>query len=109
MKSSLPKLPRLLHKKEADITPWVIEWFKKNWPVSVALEIKVKGGKLKHHQKLALGQVKYGAFGFKIPDTGRRNPFDAFVLSGADAFIVECDGKKCVAKDLQGNIAFKLD
>ncbi len=98
----LPILPKARKHKEADITPLVKEWFVKNYPRSVALEIKVKGGRLKPHQAVALQQVQDGVFSFKIPDMGRLNPFDVFVLKDADAFEVWCDGNMCHAKGYNG-------
>ncbi len=100
---SLPKLPRILKKKEADITPRVIKWFEENWPNSVALEIKVGKNKILPHQEIALNQVTKGLFSYKIPDTGRRNPFDAFVLKKADAFVIFCDGNKCLASQFKSD------
>lgn len=93
----LPLLPKKRQHKEADITPAVMSWFEKNYPRTVALEIKIKGNKLLPHQTIALKQVEFGTFKFKIPDTGRKLPFDAFVLKNADAFVVVCDGRSCIA------------
>lgn len=101
---NLPNLPRVLNKKEADITPRVIEWFAKNYPRSVALEVKIKGNKVLPHQEIALKQVQGGTFSYKLPDTGRRNPFDAFVLKNADAFVVECSGWRCTGYSQDGRI-----
>jgi len=82
---------------EYEITPLILKWFEDNYPKSVALEIKIKGNKLLPHQVAALKKVWLGCFSYKIPDMGRQNPFDAFVLKKADAFVVVCDGHKCHA------------
>jgi hypothetical protein len=104
--SKLPKLPRQLKKREAEITPRVIAWFQANYTHSVALEVKVKGQKLKEHQALALHTVASGSFAYKIPDTGRRNPFDAFVLKDAHPFAVECEKDGiCTAFSLKKGVA----
>ena len=100
----LPNLPRKLNKREAKVTPLVIAWFKENYPKSVALEIKVGKNKLLPHQKIALEQVQEGEFAWKIPDMGKRNPFDAFILKDADAFVVVCEGRDCKAERIDGHL-----
>lgn len=93
----LPPLTKQYKREESKIDGPVLEWFLKNYPYSFALEIKTKNGKLLPHQMLALEEVQNGSFGWKIPDLGRRNPFDCFGLKGAHAFKVVCDGRKCKA------------
>ena len=106
----LPNLPNLRKHKEADITPFIFEWFKKNYTKSVALEIKIKGGKILPHQIVALRKVQTGVFAHKIADTGRRQPFDGFILKNSDAFIIVCDGRKCIAydPDMKKKFEFKI-
>ena len=87
------KLPKKVNRKEAKVDGPVLEWLLKHWPRSFALEVKVAGGKLKDHQEKALKQVESGKFGYKIPDMGRRNPFDCFGLINADAMVCTVDGK----------------
>jgi len=56
----------------------------KNW----ALEVKTYKGKLKTHQNKALKQVEDGTHPpQKIPDMGRRNPYDYYYLGDADAIV----------------------
>jgi len=98
----LPDLPKKRKHDEADITPDVAEWFLQNYPDDVAIEVKVKGNKTKPHQDLALDQVKQGKFKYKLPDMGRRNPFDIVVLKKAKAFVVTCDGLSCTAVGKHG-------
>lgn len=105
----LPNLPKKQNRKEAKIDGPVIKWFEDNWPRSCAIEVKVKGGKLKPHQLLALVEVQRGSFSFKIPDMGRKNPFDGFVLKNADAFVVECDGRICEARNTSDNTTFTFE
>lgn len=106
---NLPDLPKKRKHKEADITPAVIKWFEINYPYTCALEIKVKGGKAKAHQLSALQKVHDGFFAYKIPDMGRKNPFDAFILRKAKAFVVTCDGSDCEAKEMNGSwFRFKI-
>lgn len=93
----LPPLPRILKKREADVTPLVLAWFKENYPKSVALEVKVGKNKLLPHQEAALREVSRGSFSYKLLDSGARMPFDAFVLIDADAFLVICNKKTCQA------------
>jgi hypothetical protein len=85
-----------MNKKEADLTPKVIEkLIKKHTHRNWALEVKMKGNKLEPHQKKALKQVEDGKFSYKLPDMGRINPFDAFYLGDADAIVCVIDGKQC--------------
>lgn len=108
--NNLPDLKKQRQHKEADITPLVIDWFEKNYPDSVAVEVKVKKNKAKSHQLLALWQVLKGCFSYKLPDMGRRNPFDFFVLKNAKAFVVTCQGRNCqaVSPDKKEVFRFKV-
>lgn len=91
----MQELPRKIKKREAELTPRVIAWFEKYWAKSVAVEVKRKGGRLKEHQSAALNEVARGTFKHKLADTGRRQPFDFFILKKADAFLVVCEDYKC--------------
>jgi|TARA_R100001530_G_scaffold100538_1_gene69890 hypothetical protein len=94
----LPPLTKVLNKREAKITPRVLKWFSKNYPFSVALEIKatktnsIPGSALKSHQKKALIAVQSEAgLSYKIPDASYlRLPFDAFQLKNTKSFVVAC-------------------
>ena len=100
---NLPDLPKKRKHKEADITPSVIKWFEDHYPYSCALEIKIFGNKVKIHQEAALKKVDSGVFSYKIPDMGRKNPFDVFILKNAKALIVTCQGNLCEAVEPNGN------
>ena len=109
-------LPKKRKTIEADVTPKIIQHFEMNYPNSVALEIKVEKGKVSDHQQAALDMVALGTFSHKIRDTGR-NPFDAFILKDAHAFIVRYYPKTrtCVATRVgysspvsQGQITFTI-
>ena len=104
----LPPLPKPRKNTEGKITPKVIKWFVDNYPDSVAVEVKIKGNKAKKHQLIALLQVLAGVFYFKLPDMGRRNPFDFFILKDAKAFIVTCDGLDCEAVSPDGKEKFNF-
>jgi len=93
----MPPLPKKRKSKEADITPRVIAWFEKNYPYTVALEIKVDNNKLLPHQESALKTVGDGVFSYKIPDGRFRNPFDAIVLQDAHPYVVRCTDGMCRA------------
>lgn len=57
---------------------------------------------LSAHQKRNLLSVKQRKLYFKIPDAGWENPFDAFVLSAALAYVVvSWDGKECYFIDIE--------
>ncbi len=78
----------------------------RNW----ALEVKIKGGKLKEHQIKALKQVEDGKFLYKIPDMGRRNPFDYVCLGDADAIVCTVEGRDvaCQVNDLSNLLKFRI-
>ena len=101
-------LPKFQNKKEDKIKKKVMKWFEKNYPHSVALEIKIKGNNLLPHQEVALKRVWAGAFSYKIPDTGRRNPFDAIVLKDAHPLVIVYNGSKYEAYNLYGDKLFEF-
>lgn len=81
-------LPKKNIRTEADLDTKVAKRLKavhphKNW----ALEVKLVGNKPLPHQKVALKQVENGTFLYKIPDQGKRNPFDFVCLGDADAIV----------------------
>ncbi len=104
---TLPELPKKKNKTEAKVTPRVLAWLKKNYPFSVAVEIKVTKtnsiakSALQPHQLKALLAVKDPAgLSYKIPDNSRiRLPFDAFIMKKTPAYVVACfiKHKKCIA------------
>jgi hypothetical protein len=105
----MPPLPKKRQKKEADVTPLVVAWFREHYPRSCALEIKVGDNKILPHQDRALKETQNGCFSYKIPDMGRQNPFDAFLLKGADGVLVRCDGRQCRAEVYDGtSFDFKI-
>lgn len=84
-----------------------MEWFFKNYPNNVTVELKVDNNKVLPHQEIALKQVHEGKFKYKIPDMGRRNPFDFIVIKipkSVDAFRVKCSGRSCIAVGENGLI-----
>lgn len=94
----MESLPRKLKKKEALKTPAIMDWFVQNYPHSVAVEVKIKGNKVKPHQNAALEQIVYSKFKYKLPDMGRQNPFDFVVLKeDTHAIIVVYDEGLCTA------------
>lgn len=96
--NQLPELPRVLNKREAKITPKVMQWFKEMGITNYALEIKAtKTGSIPKsavmaHQLRALIQVqREEGITIKLSDAARiRQPFDVFNLSSTDAYIVAC-------------------
>lgn len=88
----LPELPRQINKKEQDITPRILKWFRDNYKRSFALEIKISNtdtlpkSRLEKYQIQALQLVRNSSFVYKIRDTDRmQKPFDAFGLHKEDA------------------------
>lgn len=94
--NTLPPLPRILKKREQSVTPKINEWMKKNAPPCSAWEIKVAKGNtvpkkaVLDHQLLALRSIAIGkVVVHKISDESRRRqPFDAFKLSGVPTYVV---------------------
>lgn len=100
--TSLPDLPRTIKKREASITPRVLEWFRTNYTAPCALEIKatqtgsIPASALAPHQRIALLDATTArGIAHKLSDEARRQqPFDAFVLKGCAAFVVACFPKR---------------
>lgn len=86
-----------------------MEWFRKNWTSNCAIEIKATNKNtipkkaLQDHQRRALLDAKGAGIVHKIADAGRKNPFDAFMLYKADAFVVACFTKHgvCLVIDVE--------
>ena len=92
----LPPLKTVRRKREQSVTPKVLAWFLKHYHTSVAIEVKATKGRsiaesaLMPHQRQALLDAREGGIAHKIADTGRRLPFDGFVLKNTPAFVVAC-------------------
>ena len=99
--NTLPELPKILKKGEAKVSTQVLSWFKKNHPSSCALEIKnttkntIPKSAVLPHQLLALKDSKSSnGLIHKLSDESRRQqPYDAFMLKNADAYVVACFSK----------------
>jgi len=104
----MQKLPIKYNRRESKVDDKVLEWFILNYKKSVAVEVKIKGNSVLTHQYAALMKVVAGIFGFKIPDLGRRNPFDFFVLKDADAFVCVVDGNDCTCTRLNDGHILKI-
>lgn len=102
---ALPDLPKKYKRTEAKVDSLVASALvKKHTHRNWALEVKIKGGRLKKHQSVALKQVENGKFPpYKIRDDGARNPFDYIYLGDADAIVCVVDGKD-VACDVNGGV-----
>ena len=106
---TLPPLPRTLNKREAKITPIVEEWFLKNYPQSVLVEVKatknntIAPSAVKSHQLQALKDVRTpGGKVHKMSDIGRiQQPADFWMLKNTQSFVVACFLKEriCLAID----------
>lgn len=100
------KLPKKVKRREAELDGKVAEKLAKlhphrNW----ALEVKVAPNKLEPHQRAALKQVENGCFKpYKLPDDGRRQPFDIFYLGDADAIVCTIDEKRYVTCDVNSGV-----
>lgn len=102
---NLPDLPKRRTKREADVTPRVLDWFRSHHNGPCAIEIKATGDNsiprsaLEPHQRTALlaASTPSGVV-HKISDQSRGSkPFDAFKLSGVPAYVVAAFTKKGIA------------
>lgn len=101
----LPPLPKRRNKREADITPKVLQWFRQNHNGSCAIEIKasdsntIPASDLKPHQRAALLEATRSVgVVHKISDQSQgAKPFDAFMLSGVPAYVVAVFTHKRIA------------
>lgn len=103
------QLPKKVNRLEAKVDDKVASWLMKHHPRDFALEVKVGKNKTSPHQDAALKQVVRGIFKYKLPDTGRRNPFDYIGLKTADAVVCTVVGKKveCSVNDTH-TISFSI-
>ena len=94
---SLPDLPTVKKKREADCTPAILSWFRANASKigSCLIEIKattsnsIPASAVATHQLAALRQASGEGLCYKIPDFGyTKKPADAFLLAGSRAFVV---------------------
>jgi reverse gyrase len=106
-------LPKKNKRIEADLDTKVAERVRvvhphKNW----ALEVKIEGrerSKSSIHQNKALKQVENGKFLYKIPDMGKRNPFDFVCLGDADAILCTiAKNKRDVCCIVNGHYEFNI-
>jgi hypothetical protein len=108
--ANIYKLPKKIKRSEADLDTKVAERVQavhphKNW----ALEVKLFGKQPKPHQVSALKQVEDGKFLYKIPDMGKRNPFDFVCLGDADAIVCTIQkNKRDVCCVVNGNYYFNV-
>jgi hypothetical protein len=91
---ALPELKPITNNLEAEVTPFIMEWFLRNWPKDVIGEVKIKGNYPKPHQKAVLKEVVAGEFSYKFPDGRSRTPGDFVTLVVADAFVITYDPTK---------------
>jgi hypothetical protein len=73
-------LPKKYKRVEMNYTPLVMDWFLENYPYDVCVELKIGDKEPKPHQQAALESIAKGNFKYKIPDMGRKNPFDFMVF-----------------------------
>ena len=93
----LPELPKGKQRKEAKIDGAVAEWFYNNYEHPVLLEVKMKGGQVKEHQKRLLKTVsEEHRFKYKFRDGMIRTPLDYIIVpKGLHAVLAVCEGKVC--------------
>lgn len=104
------ELPKKVKRIEADVDGLIANKLWKIYPGrNWALEVKIKGRRLKDHQAIALKQVENGTFKpLKLKDHGSRNPFDYVCLGDADAIVCVVDGKKVTCDVNDGVITHRF-
>lgn len=108
--SNLPDLPKKYKRTESKVDSLVANaLIKKHTHRNWALEVKIKGGRLKKHQAVALKQVENGKFPpYKLRDMGQISPFDFFYLGDADAIVCVVDGRDVACEVNGGVIKYKF-
>lgn len=106
-------LPQKKDRREARVDDKVARAVNRTWKRPFALEVKMHDGNVKEHQDRALTQVAKNTFKpYKIPDQGRRNPFDYIGLYGADAILCTVDKNEknadCYVYNTDTTIKIKL-
>lgn len=92
--SILPDLPKKNKRNEAKFDGKVANWFMRNHPRSVLIEVKMKGGRLTDHQKKLIDRMaNTRKLKYKFPDGARRTPLDYVVLKDADVALCVVDEK----------------
>lgn len=93
----LPELPKKYNRREEKVDGFVADWFFRNHPRPVLLEVKVKGGRVSDHQKKLIAKVsKEHSFKHKFRDGNVRTPLDYIIVpQGLDAVLAVCDGRVC--------------
>lgn len=91
---ALPELPKVMKRREAEIQLRVAEKLFKVYPhPNWILEVKVKGGKQKPHQKTVQKQIENGKFLYKFADMGREVPADYICGKDMDYLLCTADGR----------------
>lgn len=98
----MPPLPRILKKREADITTRRVEAFlRRNYPYSfLCFEVKIRGKKVKSHQLSSLKKAQRTGYYKKFRDDGSKQDFDGIWMPDPKSIIIwiESNGKLTVEK-----------
>ena len=98
----MPPLPRVLKKREADVTTRRVEDFlRENFPdTEVCFEVKVRGRKVEKHQLYFLKKAQAGGYYKKFRDDGSRQDFDGIWMPRPVSIIlwIEKDGTLTIEK-----------
>lgn len=87
---SLPPLPRVLRKREADITTRRVSSFiKEKFPnQDICFEVKVRGRKVEEHQMYELKKAQESGYYKKFKDDGSRQDFDGIWMPHPVSIII---------------------
>lgn len=103
-------LPRKHNRKESQVDSLVAKGVEKHLARPYVLEVKLQGNKLLPHQDKALQMVAEGKMPpLKIPDMGRRNPFD--YIGGfefMEPVLCTVDGRKVTCEIYTRNYTFNF-
>lgn len=100
-----------MNRKEAKIQKPIADYLFKKYPQpNWLLEVKVKGGRQKLHQKVTQKQVENGKFLYKFADMGREVPGDYICGRDMDYLLCTADGRNvtCVVNGGVSTFKFKV-
>lgn len=98
-----------MNRKEAKIQKPIADYLFKKYPhPNWLLEVKVKGGRQKPHQKVAQKQVENGKFLYKFADMGREVPGDYICGKDMDYLLCTADGRNVTCEVNGGVNTFKF-
>lgn len=96
-----------MNRKEAQIQKPIADYLFRHHPhPNWILEVKIKGGKQKPHQKVVQKQVENGKFLYKFYDSGREVPADYICGKDMDYLLCTADDRNVTCEVNGGAYVF---